>query len=474
MKKFSIILISILISVELINGQNMTVTSVPTPTQLVNNTLLGGGITASNITYTGHGSSRGSFASGSSIGFLLDQGVLLTSGFVTDIPGFNTSGATSSSASSNTDADLNSIISTSSTTTDATVLQFDFVASSDSLAFSYIFASEEYPEFNCSSFNDVFAFFLSGPNPAGGNYVKKNLALVPGTNTYVGINTINSGVVGSLGSAANCTAINPSWVSFNTYYNDNPKNMSIMKIKADGYTDVFVAQAKLIAGQTYHIKLAIADVGSTPFSDNGYDSYVFIKANSFTSPSPLPVQLISFTENCIESKNQIELKWSTASEINNDYFEIQKSKDLNNWESVRLIDGNGNSNIIRNYSFVDQYENEKRYYRLKQVDFDGKINYSQTINVKCAFVANSAITFNYNNLEGNCNFSLNAIEDSKMIINIYDAAGRIVNSSIYDIVKGENSIKNEIPQLSNGIYLISLYSTNIEYQFSKKILVNRY
>ncbi|MBU1719471.1 MAG: choice-of-anchor L domain-containing protein, partial [Bacteroidetes bacterium] len=263
------------------SGAQMVTSTASTPTQLVNDVLLGGGITASTVTYTGANGSRGSFTGGSSIGFLFDEGIILTSGNVSSIPGWNTSGTTSDVTSTGADADLNALLSGGNSTGDKCVLEFDFVATSDSLNFKYIFASEEYPEFVCSDFNDVFAFFLSGPNPAGGNYVKKNIALIPGTNTFVGINTINGGVAGSSGNAANCDAIDPNWASYSGWYNDNPKNGNVIQIKPDGYTDIFTAAASLVCGETYHIKLAIADVGY--MGDSYYDSYVFLEAKSFTS-----------------------------------------------------------------------------------------------------------------------------------------------------------------------------------------------
>ncbi|MDP0953449.1 choice-of-anchor L domain-containing protein, partial [Klebsiella pneumoniae] len=79
------------------------------------------------------------------------------------------------------------------TTNDAAVLQFDFIPLGDTLKFDYVFASEEYNVYVGGGVNDVFAFLLSGPNPAGGNYVDANLALLPGTTTPVSINTVNNG-----------------------------------------------------------------------------------------------------------------------------------------------------------------------------------------------------------------------------------------------------------------------------------------
>lgn len=312
-----------------IYSQNMVVSTTQTAAQLVNNVLLGGGVTAGSITYTGSATSKGSFTTGSSIGFLMDEGIILTSGAATDVPGWNTSGATSTSAGGQTDADLSALISGSSSITDATILEFDFVPISDTIKFDYIFASEEYPEFACGNFNDVFAFFLSGPNPLGGNYVKQNLALITGTNTYVGVNTINNGTAGTNGNAANCTAIDANWTSYSQYYNDNPKNANIIKIKPDGYTDIFTARAAVVIGQTYHIKLAIADV-----SDDGFDSYVFIKARSFSSPS-LTLNLAA-TPDTICPGAQVKLRATVANGTPN--YTYNWSTGVTHTNSTLLVD----------------------------------------------------------------------------------------------------------------------------------------
>jgi len=75
-------------------------------------------------------------------------------------------------------------------TFDAAVLSFDVVPVGNVLEFNYIFASEEYPQYVCSNYNDIFAFFISGKNPEGGDYDHENIALVPGTNMAVAINSI--------------------------------------------------------------------------------------------------------------------------------------------------------------------------------------------------------------------------------------------------------------------------------------------
>ena len=130
----------------------------------------------------------------------MDEGIINCTGTASNIAQ-NGSSFMSNSLGGLGVTELDSIVSPY-TTNDGAVLEFDFIPLDTLLTFYYIFGSEEYPEFVCSSFNDVFAFLISGINPSGGMYVDKNIALVPGTDLPVAINTINPGVPGASYSAS--------------------------------------------------------------------------------------------------------------------------------------------------------------------------------------------------------------------------------------------------------------------------------
>ena len=209
-----------------------------TPNYLVNNVLLGGGIVVSNQSFIGDPNQIG-FFNGINSNVGIDSGIVLSSGNVYDLVGPNNIGSTSTSYLLPGDPTLDAIIAPDPTN-DAAVLEFDFVPTSDTISFKYVFGSEEYLEF-VNSFNDAFGFFLTGPNPAGGMYVDQNLAIVPGTaNTPVTINNVND-VVNS------------------AYYVDNgdgftaPQNTDPTVIQFDGFTTPLTAFAAVNCGDTYHI-----------------------------------------------------------------------------------------------------------------------------------------------------------------------------------------------------------------------------
>jgi hypothetical protein len=100
-----------------------------------------------------------------------------------------------------------------------------------------------------------------------------------------------------------------------------------------------------------------------------------------STSSPLPITLISFTAILVNS--EVKLNWSTAAEINNAFFTIQKSKDESGWEEVVIVPGSGTTSITQFYSAVDEQPfTGISYYRLKQTDIDGKESISPIVSVK--------------------------------------------------------------------------------------------
>lgn len=265
------------------------------PQALVQNVLVGSGVTVSNVNYTGSAQAIGQFNStNANVG--IQEGLIMTTGTIhnTQTAG-ERHGPHGPNDRVNAGIDNNrpgysllNSLSNGGGTFNAAVLEFDFVPYSDYVEFRYVFASEEYPEYVCTDFNDVFAFFISGPGIPG----RQNIALIPGTNAPVAINTVNSGSVGSASGAnsSNCDAAYGNWRNNNIYYRNNgtgnssPQNSNPQFIQYDGMTTVLTASSNVICGETYHIIIAIADVG-----DGIYDSGIFLEANSFSSPVTVDV-----------------------------------------------------------------------------------------------------------------------------------------------------------------------------------------
>jgi len=250
----------------------LTTNTGQSPQALVENVLLGPGVLVSNIMYNGSPSAIASFsATNTNLG--IDQGMVLTTGTVIN----NGSGPQGPNNQAGCGMDNNTGGSTvlsnligGTQTFNAAILEFDFIPFSDTVRFKYVFGSDEYPEFappNNSSYNDVFGFFISGPGITG----MQNIARLPTNGSIVSINNVN-------------TITNSQFFNFNGDGNGAPYNNNPFYIQYDGFTDVLEAVSRVQCGQTYHLIIAVADVG-----DGQWDSGIFLEANSLSSETPISV-----------------------------------------------------------------------------------------------------------------------------------------------------------------------------------------
>ncbi len=233
----------------------MTITPYDSATNIAQS-LVGSGVTISNVTYSGASGASGYFTGGTAAGIGIESGIVLTSGLASLLNGTtNTNDGITGNNGGSGYAPLNALVP-GYTTHDATVLAFDFTSTGTAAYFNYVFGSDEYNEWVGSAFNDVFGFFFNG------TAIADNVALIPGTSTPVSINNINKGANAS-------------------YYNNNDPSDGVptpFGFEYDGFTDVFTAAILgLTPGATYHLTLAIADAG-----DWILDSGVFLQAKSFS------------------------------------------------------------------------------------------------------------------------------------------------------------------------------------------------
>ena len=245
----------LLLSSTLSSFAQFSVDSVSNQISVVEDLFLANGIFVNNISFIGDSAQLGWLTDGDSVALGINDGLVLSTGIAANVSnGANLSGGNWSVLSTNTN--LSSL--TGFQTYDLAQLDFDFIATGDSMTFQFVFGSNEYPEWVGSNFNDIFGFFVNGPGIVGpNNNGAVNLALVPGTNQVVSINTINANMNANL-------------------FHDN-STFVIPNLYCDGYTvPMFASLGSLVVGETYHITLAIADA-----SDAALDSWVFLGGNSF-------------------------------------------------------------------------------------------------------------------------------------------------------------------------------------------------
>lgn len=174
----------------------------------------------------------------------------------------------------------------------------------------------------------------------------------------------------------------------------------------------------------------------------------------------LPVELMDFDG--WRAKDAIELNWATATEINNDYFEIERSGDGRNFESIAMVNGAGTTTAIQSYTFEDKKPLfGPNYYRLKQVDFDGKTSTSEIIYV--AFDRKSHFTVFPNPVPYD-RFTIqypNALSN-ELSIDLYDCNGKLLFQQTKTVYKGDNFIEVITPTLNKGHYMLFLRSEELQ------------
>ena len=278
-------------------AQNITVTSAQGQniTTFVEQHLKGNGVYITNVKFNNvQGNITfpqiGTFNSNGFPYLQMDQGVVMTTGNVSVAAGPNNAGSASQAVSTiYSDLQLNQLLASGQAVSSCSTLDFDFVSISPYITLNYCFGSEEYPEYVCSSFNDVFAFFVTGPDPITLQTTTRNIAIIPhtisGTNPNgiaVSINKVNNGYNNNPSDTNGCPGCTSRFSEF--YVANNYPN----GVQYDGFTQKLSANATLVPCTQYHMHISICNVGSASGStatDVLFDSGVFLEEGSFNSPS---------------------------------------------------------------------------------------------------------------------------------------------------------------------------------------------
>ncbi len=323
MKKLNTLLSTAMLFVSAFAFAQIDVVSVNNSDDLAD-VLIGdaSGITIVSTNLIGADGSCGTF-SGGDFGF--EEGILLTSGIVGNAVGPNLSGSISTNNGTPGDPALDLLASPFSTN-DAAILEIVFIPEGDILDFTYVFGSDEYNEYVCSTFNDVFGFFLSG-----GVYTDENIALIPGTDPPipVAINNVNNGSIGSNGSEDNCAE---DQLANSAYFVDNTDGLTI---EYDGYTTPLNATLSVEPGTEYTLRLAIADAG-----DSSFDSGVFIQAGSVVSAvcdaGEIEIVDLGSLEICLDDLMPVYDLSNNGDGTNDEYVYLLTDLDLN---ILQIADG---------------------------------------------------------------------------------------------------------------------------------------
>jgi len=186
--------------------------------------------------------------------------------------------------------------------------------------------------------------------------------------------------------------------------------------------------------------------------------------------NPVPVKLISFTGQ--QTNNGAILDWATATEKDNDHFDLERSFDGSNFLKVGEVPGHGNSTSIVNYSYADYNEASAAvvYYRLKQVDYNGAFEYSNIVTLTPGTKANISILNQSPNPFGDhISVNYNMPSSGSAIIKINDELGRTVSSTQVNANRGVNVIQINTSDLAKGIYMMNIEYNGVSSEYTRLI-----
>ena len=216
-------------------------------------------------------------------------------------------------------------------------------------------------------------------------------------------------------------------------------------------------------------------IGWVPISTalfNGSDENVKSTLLGNLEDDPVPVELTSFTAETIKTK-KVLLNWQTATEVNNYGFDVERKSNSNDWEKLGFVEGHGNSNSPKHYSFEDNniVGGSDFTYRLKQIDFDGSYEYSDELECEVLPLQNKLFQNYPNPFNPTTKIKFSLVEPEKVSIKIYNTLGEIVHtaaSRTYDV--GFHELEFDGTNLVSGIYFYEI-QINDYYDTKKMILI---
>ena len=211
-----------------------------------------------------------------------------------------------------------------------------------------------------------------------------------------------------------------------------------------------------VANTTYYWYVVPKNLGGTATGCN-------TSVTSFTTGFPLPITLTNFSG--VREGTRNILNWTTANEANNKGFELQRSANGEKFSSIATINSkaeNGNSSSVLYYSYNDEKPlTSTNYYRLKQMDKDGKESFSNIVVLKSASITKAEITRVYPNpVAEQLNIVLNTPNSEKVSIRITDLVGKTIAEKALQTNQGDNNIQFNTSNLSRGTYLIKIFSSS--------------
>lgn len=304
------------------------------------------------------------------------------------------------------------------------------------------------------------------PTLAASNFSVTNLSNTSVTLTWKSGNGNRRMVIVKAGSAVN------GFPADSTFYTANANLSLASQIGSGNYivyngTGSSITLTNLTQGTTYHY--AVIEYNGW-YSTSNYQTSGILTSSATT----LPVELLSFSATLMNN-DQVLLKWATASELNNDYFTIERSFDNQSWESIGNTKGAGNSHKTSHYQYADNLNQSTDntinqstlYYRLKQTDFDGTSSYSKTVSVNLQQNELTQISVGPNPFNDNLRISFQTPVYGEISYSVQNLMGETYVDKRINLQNGAEQYI-DLGGLSNipvGIYVLQLHYAGQNHQY---------
>jgi hypothetical protein len=320
-----------------------------------------------------------------------------------------------------------------------------------------------YGEWNLT--DDFFANMYEAGNDSKDLFSKCYLRYDCSTQTLFVLVLVESGVTADLSAG-------DAWVKIYDIANSvqvdgNSANFAWLTSNA-GYEASFTLAEGNYSEVEVHINVTYDGAGGRTSSTGKKDNYIQLEIDC----GVLPVELSSFGVTI--NNNIAQLNWETATEVNNYGFEIQRSSEANNWDKVGFVAGHGNSNSPKFYSFNDQTvaRSGSYAYRLKQIDIDGKYEFSDVVNITLNVSDLSyKLDQNYPNpFNPSTTINYTIPKQDYVEITIYNIFGEEVARLVNEVKEsGTHSILFNAENLASGMYYYKIETES--YVATKKLLL---
>ncbi|MBC7937988.1 MAG: T9SS type A sorting domain-containing protein [Rhizobacter sp.] len=256
------------------------------------------------------------------------------------------------------------------------------------------------------------------------------------------------------------TASGNNWIALQTVTaNSVPQTLTPVWVSLGGVFNLPVA------AQRFRLNLSDGTMAGCG-NDFAIDDIKFVGC---PEGGPLPVQFLSIS--AAQKGSGVSLNWSTASEYNNKYFSVEKSVDGSNWYNIAQVNGSGNSNTIIKYNAYDAKPVAGfNYYRIKQVDIDGKFDYSSIVKVKIT-VEKTGVSVLTNPFVNNITVDFLSNSNQAVNVRLTDISGKMIATEKWQVAKGSTRLTlNKVSAIQRGMYILTITDNNNEVIYNNKLV----